>query len=221
MKDFAEKNLLRLNKISQSILSPTSIYGYYPCNSFGDYLHVYKIRNNEEMLNLYNLETEFKIKLTRQKKIPYQSVADFFRNQKNGISDICAFQLVSLGSEAVSFANKLQEGGKFQDYFLWNGYCSALTEAYAGFVHSQIRQDLKIGKSASVKNTTDSPNNYQGIRYSFGYKCCPNLSIQRQVLKLLHAEKINVEMNIANQLVPEFSTCALIAHHPQARYFDL
>lgn len=129
--------------------------------------------------------------------------------------------MVTLGAEVVGFANKLQMDGKYQDYFLWNGYCSALTEAYAGLIHLQIRRELKIEKLVNGKKELDSPKNYQGARYSFGYKCCPNLSVQRHVLKLLGANRINVSMNFADQLVPEFSTCALIFQHSQSRYFDL
>ena len=50
------------------------------------------------------------------------------------------------------------------------------------------------------------------LRRSFGYPACPDLSYQRALLALLEAERIGITLNDSNQLVPEFSTTALIIH---------
>ncbi|SBW23131.1 hypothetical protein FDG2_3614 [Candidatus Protofrankia californiensis] len=36
---------------------------------------------------------------------------------------------------------------------------------------------------------------------------------------LLHPERVGVELSEEFQLVPEQSTSAIIAHHPEAKYF--
>jgi 5-methyltetrahydrofolate--homocysteine methyltransferase len=62
---------------------------------------------------------------------------------------------------------------------------------------------------------------YRGSRYSFGYPACPNLADQNQLLKLLGAERIGVEMSDEDQLHPEQSTSAIVVLHPQAKYFSV
>jgi 5-methyltetrahydrofolate--homocysteine methyltransferase len=61
---------------------------------------------------------------------------------------------------------------------------------------------------------------YQGCRYSFGYPACPDLEDRAKVMRLLDAERIGVTLSEEFQLAPEQSTDALIAHHPEAKYFS-
>jgi 5-methyltetrahydrofolate--homocysteine methyltransferase len=61
---------------------------------------------------------------------------------------------------------------------------------------------------------------YQGSRYSFGYPACPDLEQQVAIMDLLDPQRIGVELSEEFQLHPEQSTSAIIAHHPEARYFN-
>jgi 5-methyltetrahydrofolate--homocysteine methyltransferase len=85
-----------------------------------------------------------------------------------------------------------------------------LTHAELGFGHLNARDRAELIKQG-----------YRGSRYSFGYPACPNLADQRQLLELLGAEKIGVELGDEDQLWPEQSTSAIVLHHPQARYFNV
>jgi 5-methyltetrahydrofolate--homocysteine methyltransferase len=75
---------------------------------------------------------------------------------------------------------------------------------------------------------SEDPNNirdvlaqrYRGSRYSFGYPACPNMQDQYKLLNLLDAKRIDLIMDESEQLHPEQSTTALIAYHPEARYFS-
>jgi 5-methyltetrahydrofolate--homocysteine methyltransferase len=62
---------------------------------------------------------------------------------------------------------------------------------------------------------------YRGGRYSFGYPACPNLEDRALIAKLLHPQDIGVSLSENFMLVPEQSTDAIVAHHPQAKYFDV
>ena len=62
---------------------------------------------------------------------------------------------------------------------------------------------------------------YRGGRYSWGYPACPDLEDNERVAHLLEADRIGVTVNAQTgyQYQPEQTTSALIAHHPQAKYF--
>ena len=60
-----------------------------------------------------------------------------------------------------------------------------------------------------------------GARYSFGYPACPNLEDQAKLWPLMEPGRINIELSEEFQLEPEQSTSAIIAHHPEARYFNV
>jgi 5-methyltetrahydrofolate--homocysteine methyltransferase len=62
---------------------------------------------------------------------------------------------------------------------------------------------------------------YRGSRYSFGYPACPNLEDRALIMELLRPQEIGVTLSENFMLVPEQSTDAIVAHHPQAKYFDV
>jgi 5-methyltetrahydrofolate--homocysteine methyltransferase len=62
----------------------------------------------------------------------------------------------------------------------------------------------------------------QGLRFSWGYAACPDLSEQRKVLDLLDGGRtIGVRLTESDNLDPEHSTAALIVHHPDVTYFSV
>jgi len=94
-------------------------------------------------------------------------------------------------------------------------------EALAELWHKRVRQELGFGSEddSSVKRLFQQK--YRGSRYSFGYPACPNLEDRLKIVKLLAPEEIGVTLSENYMLVPEQSTDAIVAHHPQAKYFDV
>ena len=215
-RDFYGKKLENLKNIAEEIIKPKFIYGYFPCAAKGNNLRIYK---PETLQQDSHPQKMFTLKFNRNSRKPHLCLSDYFRNVNNPKMDVVAFQIVTIGKSALNKAAELKKNDKFQDYFLWYGYCAALTEALATFVHHKIRKELGINNFKSVAIEDEHKMRYQGRRYSFGYKCCPDLSQQRRVLKALAANRIGIKLNKANQLIPEFSTLAMIVHHPEARYW--
>jgi 5-methyltetrahydrofolate--homocysteine methyltransferase len=61
-----------------------------------------------------------------------------------------------------------------------------------------------------------------GKRYSPGYPACPDLADNAKIFDLLGAEQaIACSLTSAFQIVPEQSTCAIVAHHPEAKYYNI
>jgi 5-methyltetrahydrofolate--homocysteine methyltransferase len=61
----------------------------------------------------------------------------------------------------------------------------------------------------------------QGRRYSWGYPACPDQSEHEKVWELLELDKIGMYLSGGYAVMPEQSTVAIIAHHPQAVYFGM
>ena len=60
---------------------------------------------------------------------------------------------------------------------------------------------------------------YQGSRYGFGYPACPDLEAHKPLFAFLKPEGIGISLTENMQMVPEQTTSAIVAHHPQAKYF--
>jgi 5-methyltetrahydrofolate--homocysteine methyltransferase len=62
---------------------------------------------------------------------------------------------------------------------------------------------------------------YRGKRYSFGYPACPRLEDQEALFRLLHPERIGVQLTEGFMMEPQASVSAIVFHHPAAKYFSV
>ena len=109
---------------------------------------------------------------------------------------------------------------------LLDGLGVQLTEALAEYWHRRVREELRFPEGAAV--AAEDPDDvreffdlgYRGARYSLGYGACPNLEDRTKIVELLQPDRIGVALSDELQLHPEQSTDALVAHHPEAKYFN-
>ena len=109
----------------------------------------------------------------------------------------------------------------YRDYLYLHGLSVEFAEALAEYLHKQIRVELGIAGSDAQDLRKLFQQGYQGSRYGFGYPACPNLEDQAKLFTLLEPGRIGVKLSDEFQIEPEQSTSAIIAHHPQARYFNV
>jgi 5-methyltetrahydrofolate--homocysteine methyltransferase len=118
-------------------------------------------------------------------------------------SEIVPLQLVTLGEGAVKKAQWLFASHRYTDYLYLHGLAAATTEALAEYWHKKILRELDIPFNAGKRLPV-------GSRISPGYPSWPNLADQKVICELLGSEKIGVTLTESFQLVPEYSTSAMI-----------
>ncbi|MBD2507313.1 methionine synthase [Nostoc muscorum FACHB-395] len=195
--------------IEENLLHPQVIYGYFPCQSEGNSLHVW---NQSQQVVTFEFP--------RQKSLRRLCIADFFAPKESGIIDVFPMQAVTVGEIATEFAQKLFAANQYTDYLYFHGMAVQVAEAVAEWTHARIRRELGF--------TAEEPDNirdilaqrYRGSRYSFGYPACPNIQDQYKQLELLQTDRIKLYMDESEQLYPEQSTTAIITYHPVAKYFS-
>jgi len=213
LKEEAEKEYGKiLSKLNSEIkIYPKVSYGYFKCQREENVLKIYN--ENKDLLS----EIEF----PRSLKPPFLSIPDYFKDAQSKAFDTLPLQIVTLGSEPAEYTKQLKEHHKYKKYFLLHGFFTELTEALAEFWHKRIREELKIDDKDSGSIDGILNGKYRGLRYSFGYSSCPDLYGNKIIGDLLSMERINVSLTETYQMVPEFSTSALIVHNPHAEYFTL
>ncbi len=200
--------------VEENLLHPQAIYGYLPCQSEGNSLHLY----DPTTLDTSTAIATFNF--PRQRSLRRYCIADFFASKESGQIDVFPMQAVTMGEVATEFAKTLFEANNYTDYLYFHGMAVSMAEALAEWVHTQIRRDLGFG-DADPDNIRDIlAQRYQGSRYSFGYPACPNIHDQYKLLDLLGSDRLNLHMDESEQLYPEQSTTAIIAYHPAAKYFS-
>jgi 5-methyltetrahydrofolate--homocysteine methyltransferase len=148
-------------------------------------------------------------------------VSDFYRSAESGQYDVLAVQLVTVGDHATEIAEKLRAENRYQDYLYLHGFGVESAEALAEFWHKRIRQELGFSSEDDPSIRKLFQQKYRGSRYSFGYPACPDLEQRTKIVELLNPGELGVTLSENYMLVPEQSTDAIVAHHPQAKYFDV
>ena len=85
--------------------------------------------------------------------------------------------------------------------------------------HARVRSELGFGAEDSDDLGGILKLQHRGARYAWGYLACPAFEDQTKVAQLLDWGRIGVELSEEFMLQPEQSTSAIIAHHPEAKYF--
>jgi 5-methyltetrahydrofolate--homocysteine methyltransferase len=199
------------------------VYGYFPAVSEKDALLVLEEPRADAA-------ERFRLEFPRQRRDRHLCLADFWRPRalavERGEVDVLPLHLVTMGSPIADYANELFAKDAYRDYLEVHGLGVQLTEALAEYWHRRIREELRFptGDAVAEEDPADVEEffklGYRGARYSLGYGACPNLEDRTKIVELLQPGRIGVELSEELQLHPEQSTDAMVAHHPEAKYFN-
>jgi 5-methyltetrahydrofolate--homocysteine methyltransferase len=197
---------------AESVFAPTAAYGYWRAAAEGNDVILFDTDGATEVA---------RFSLPRQDRPQGLCIADFLRDVSEPERDVIALQVVTVGQRASEVAREWFAQNRYNDYVRLHGLGVELAEALAEYVHRRIRAELGFAHLDARDMAELLRQGYRGSRYSFGYPACPNLADQKQLLALLGAERVGVELGEEDQLWPEQSTSAIVVHHPQARYFNV
>ncbi|MFF8537771.1 methionine synthase [Streptomyces sp. SAS_267] len=195
---------------TDNLLEAAVVYGYFPCVSKDDDLIILDDQGNER--------TRFTF--PRQSRGRRLCLADFFRPEESGETDVVGLQVVTVGSRIGEETAKLFEANAYRDYLELHGLSVQLAEALAEYWHARVRSELGFAGEDPSEIADMFSLKYRGARFSLGYGACPNLEDRAKIARLLEPERIGVHLSEEFQLHPEQSTDAIVIHHPEAKYFN-
>ncbi|MEX2971239.1 methionine synthase [Streptomyces sp. C184] len=195
---------------TENLLEAAVVHGYFPCHSKGDDL----ILLNEDGTE----RTRFTF--PRQRRGRRLCLADYFRPEESGETDVVGLQVVTVGSKIGAATAELFEANSYRDYLELHGLSVQLAEALAEYWHARVRAELGFAGEDPADVEDMFALKYRGARFSLGYGACPDLEDRAKIADLLQPERIGVELSEEFQLHPEQSTDAIVIHHPEAKYFN-
>jgi 5-methyltetrahydrofolate--homocysteine methyltransferase len=197
---------------TEGLLEAAVVYGYFRCVSSG----------NDLIVLGQDGETELeRFSFPRQRRDRRLCLADFFRPQGSGQTDVVAFQLATMGQRVSLATGELFAKNAYREYLELHGLSVQLTEALAEYWHARVRRELGIADADPDDLDGFFRVGYRGARYSIGYPACPDLADRAKMVRLLEPSRIGVELSEEMQLHPEQSTDAIVIHHPEAKYFSV
>ena len=181
----------KIRIIREKLFEPEIVYGYFRCHNKDGKLLV-------ENPSGENAEFDF----PRSTKPEHLCLTDYF-----GEDDVVAFQSVTVGNKAAEIIEQWNNEDRYTDAYYLHGLAVEVAEALAEWVNQKIKSELNLEKG--------------GLRYSWGFPSCPDVSQHHLVWKLLEPEKSGMTLTESGQIIPEQSTAAIVVHHPNAQYFVL
>jgi 5-methyltetrahydrofolate--homocysteine methyltransferase len=181
----------KIRIIRDKLFEPEIVYGYFKCHNKDRKLLVENPHGND-------VELEF----PRSTKPNHLCLTDYF-----GDEDIVAFQSVTVGNKVADIIEQWNKEDKYTDAYYLHGLAVEVAEALAEWVNQRIKTELNLEKG--------------GLRYSWGFPSCPDVSQHHLIWKLLEPEKSGMTLTESGQIIPEQSTAAIVIHHPDAKYFVL
>ncbi|WP_048115673.1 dihydropteroate synthase [Nitrosopumilus adriaticus] len=179
----------KMRIIREKLFEPEIVYGYFKCHNKDRKLLVENPHGDD-------VELEF----PRSTKPEHLCLTDYF-----GDDDIVAFQSVTVGNKVANIIEQWNKEDKYTDAYYLHGLAVEVAEALAEWVNQKIKSELNLEKG--------------GLRYSWGFPSCPDVSQHHLVWKLLQPEKSGMTLTESGQIIPEQSTAAIVIHHPDAKYF--
>jgi 5-methyltetrahydrofolate--homocysteine methyltransferase len=180
--------------IEKKLLLPKAIFQFFECNSEGDNIVLYSGKKTAETL-------VFK----RQKGGERLCLSDFVAPKKAGRDSICLF-VATCGAGVREKAGRMLGQGEYFRSHLLQALALESAEATAGILHEKISEMWGTGNA--------------GIRVSYGYPSCSDLTEQKKLFKLLLPEKIGVSLSEGMMMEPEASVSALVFSFNGSKYFS-
>jgi 5-methyltetrahydrofolate--homocysteine methyltransferase len=184
--------------LKEKLFEPRAVYGYYRCHNLApDQGGAGRLA--VDLPDARQVVFEF----PRSSKDKHLCLTDYF-----GRDDVVAFQSVTAGGKVTEVIDRWNKQDRYTDAYYLHGLAVETAEAMAEWVNAKIRDELKIGPK-------------RGLRYSWGYPSCPDISQHHLVWQILNPAKSGMTLTESGQIVPDQSTAAIVVHHPEAEYFVL
>jgi 5-methyltetrahydrofolate--homocysteine methyltransferase len=200
-RDQDPESLFRLwtdRVLSEELFEPYAVYGFYKCHN----LTLGQGGSGRLAIDLPNGK-QVMFEFPRSSREKHLCLADYF-----GKNDIAAFQAVTVGNKVTEIIDRWNKQDRYADAYYLHGLAVETAEGMAESINAKIRNELKIGQN-------------RGLRYSWGYPSCPDISQHHLVWQILEPEKSGMTLTESGQIVPDQSTAAIAVHHPDAEYFVL
>jgi len=219
-KLFEDAKRLLEEIVSKKLLAARGVIGFWPANTKGDDIVLYKDESKEEELTtIHTLRQQAE----KAKDQPYYALSDFIAPTETGLTDYWGGFAVTTGigcDELVATYEK-----NYDDYnsIMVKALADRLAEAFAEKMHELVRKEYwGYASHEQLSNEELIKEQYAGIRPAPGYPACPEHTEKTTLFNILDAEK-NTSIYLTESLAmhPTAAVSGFYFAHPEARYFGV
>ena len=204
--------------IAERKFQARAVYGFWPANSDGDDIVIYKDDGRKEELTRFHM-------LRQQEPIadnkPNRSLADFIAPISSRVPDYIGAFAVTAGIGVDALVKEYEAQHDDYSAIIAKALADRLAEAFAEFLHKQAREEWGYGKDEHITAEDLVAEKYRGIRPAFGYPACPDHSEKPALFDLLKAPNLGITLTENFAMLPAASVSGIYFSHPDAKYFTV
>ncbi|MDZ4816090.1 MAG: methionine synthase [Verrucomicrobiota bacterium] len=213
--DDAQKLLNQI--VSQKRLQAHAVYGFFPANSVGDDVELYKDESRKTVLTTFHFLRQQMLKTDGQNN---HSLADYIAPKETGLLDYFGGFAVTAGFGLETLCAEFEKDHDDYNSIMAKALADRLAEAFAEFLHHKARGDWGFGKTENLSSEELIREKYQGIRPAPGYPACPDHTEKLILFNLLQAEKhTGIKLTESCAMYPGAAVSGFYFSHPEAKYF--
>ncbi|MEZ5897716.1 MAG: methionine synthase [Parvularculaceae bacterium] len=202
-------------------LTAHGVAGFWPANSVGDDIVLYKDENRKDVLaTLHGLRQQI---AKRDGGAPNYCLSDFVAPADSGKADYIGAFAVTAGVGEDALAASFDDAHDNYSSIMAKALADRLAEAFAELLHAKVRREL-WGYAADEKLSMEDVigEKYRGIRPAPGYPAQPDHTEKGTIFNLLNAGE-NAEMALTESymMTPPSSVSGVYFSHPEALYFGV
>jgi 5-methyltetrahydrofolate--homocysteine methyltransferase len=227
---YDDANRLLDRIIAEKLLTARGVYGFWPANSEGDDVVLWKVEGQGSRVKRpvpLTLDSQplTRIPMLRQQweragQTDFRSLADYIAPAESGRTDYVGAFAVTAGHGCDELARRFETEHDDYHSIMTKALADRLAEAFAEYLHERVRREWGYGAKESLSNEDLIGEKYRGIRPAFGYPACPDHTRKRALFELLQAEQnTGIRLTESYAMWPAASVSGLYFAHPQARYF--
>ncbi|HNL87438.1 MAG TPA: methionine synthase [Nitrospira sp.] len=213
----ADAEALLAEIIRDDLLTARGVYGFFPANSVGDDIELYRDLDRQERVTTFHTLRQQMEKPADQFNL---ALADYVASKESGRTDYVGAFVVTAGIGVEALCAKFEKDHDDYNSIMVKALADRLAEAFAEWLHKQVRADWGYGRTESLTNEEMIRERYRGIRPAPGYPACPDHTEKRLLFDLLQAEsRAGVTLTESFAMLPAAAVSGLYFAHPQAKYF--
>jgi 5-methyltetrahydrofolate--homocysteine methyltransferase len=203
--------------VSQKLLSPTAVYGFFPANSVGDDLELYTDPSRSSVQTVLHTLRQQMAKPSDQFN---HALSDFVAPKESGKIDYVGAFAVTSGHGLDEICKKFEADHDDYNSIMAKALADRLAEAFAECLHKKVREEWGYGLKENLSSEDLIREQYQGIRPAPGYPACPDHTEKWLLWKLLDVEKnTGIKLTESCAMWPASSVSGFYFSHPESKYF--
>jgi 5-methyltetrahydrofolate--homocysteine methyltransferase len=214
--------------LSEKLLKAKGVFGLFPANTINeDDIEVdatsIPVGKGGDPGNTKYIFRTLRQQLQRKEGVPDYALADFIAPKNSGVQDYIGCFCVSTGFGTDELSDRYRKDLDDYNSILVKALSDRLAEAFAEYLHKEIRQNYwGYAKNENLTNEDLINESYKGIRPAPGYPACPDHLEKLTLWDLLKVEEsIGVKLTESLAMWPAASVSGYYFGNPEARYFGL